>query len=393
MAAFGPSTPLLQQAILTLLQGRQPSPLAPVPTMPMTPPGGVFQMPLGPPPEPAPVAPPPALDQSLIEQLTGPRPVAPVAQPVSLLQKVALALQGFGAGTQGQGPQFLANLQEQRERPQREFRAATEQYEANRRRAIGIAEEKRQGEQADIQRRADIQSGRQFQLYEGELRDRRQEARDLRLQAKQLEIEDRRAKAEQAELDRKDKAAKEKQRNDIAADLIKNPNLAPQKVANEIADAIVYGKPMSPATEKWRSIQLERAQAQIDRLARIGKGGGESSGPVMAQLEDGTVVPLTSVNRDTGRVILGGKPLKVVGYVGGRIPAQSKPAPAAPPARSLTDQFINPSYVESLMAPAQQPTQALTKPQQSRFNDIKAERPDLSDEQVKTYMRSKGWLQ
>lgn len=41
----------------------------------------------------------------------------PAPKPLGVLQKIALALQGFGAGTQGQGPEFLANLKAQRERP------------------------------------------------------------------------------------------------------------------------------------------------------------------------------------------------------------------------------------------------------------------------------------
>lgn len=70
---------------------------------------------------------------------------APSPAP-GVLQKIALALQGFGAGFQGQGPQFLAGLREQREGPRRR---ATERREA----AIGdittgIVSGRRQREQA-----------------------------------------------------------------------------------------------------------------------------------------------------------------------------------------------------------------------------------------------------
>lgn len=41
----------------------------------------------------------------------------PAPKPPGLLGKIGLFLQGFGAGTQGQGPQFLANLKAERERP------------------------------------------------------------------------------------------------------------------------------------------------------------------------------------------------------------------------------------------------------------------------------------
>ncbi len=46
--------------------------------------------------------------------------VAPPPKAPGFLGKLALGLQGFGAGVQGQGPQFLAGLREERERPARE---------------------------------------------------------------------------------------------------------------------------------------------------------------------------------------------------------------------------------------------------------------------------------
>jgi hypothetical protein len=47
----------------------------------------------------------------------------PPPKPLGLLGKIALGLQGFGAGVQGQGPQFLAALKAERERPAREAQA------------------------------------------------------------------------------------------------------------------------------------------------------------------------------------------------------------------------------------------------------------------------------
>lgn len=269
--ANGPQTQLFQTALQLLMQGRQPSPLAPVPTAPITPPGGLLQMPPGPPPEPAPVAPPPALDQSLIEQLTGPRPVAPVAQPESLLQKIALALQGFGAGTQGYGSQFLANLQEQRERRQREFRAATEQYEANRRRAIGIAENKRQGEQADIQRRADIQSDREFQTWVRKTGVQDQMAIDQMRHAFDLE------KQREAEriADERQKEQEAKQLKFKTADLASKYRLAGAKeFSNELAERdLGLRDKVSPRADKWLSSHVQLEQARADRTARLAAGG------------------------------------------------------------------------------------------------------------------------
>jgi hypothetical protein len=194
-----------------------------------------------------------------------------VTQPVSLLQKIALALQGFGAGVEGRGPQFLAQLDEQRQRPQREFQAATEQYESNRRRAVGIAEDKRQGERADIQRRADIQSGREFQLYEGELRDRRQEARDLRLQAAALEREERKVEGERLEQERKQKAQQERDARLIARDFGKVG--APPAVAKNLGDYYAgLTDKLSPEAAKFESAQARLADIRARKAATGGTG-------------------------------------------------------------------------------------------------------------------------
>src|SRR5262249_23681753 len=80
-------------------------------------------------PPPAPSAP---LDQNIMRQvmaLLPPQPTAPPPPaPIGALGKIALALQGFGAGVQGVGPQFLAQLQAQREAPQREYQARLDEY-------------------------------------------------------------------------------------------------------------------------------------------------------------------------------------------------------------------------------------------------------------------------
>jgi hypothetical protein len=225
------------------------------------------------PPTVAPIAPLPARDESLIAQLTGPRPVAPTIQPDSRLQQIARALMAFSAGVQGQGPQFLAQLDEQRQRPQREFQAATEQFEDRRRRAIGVAESKRQGEQADIQRRADIQSGREFQMFEMEQRDRMQEARDLRLQAAALEREEVKAKAEIAEQQRKEKAQQDRDARLIARDFGKVG--APPAVAKNLGDYYAgLTDKLSSEAAKFESAQARLAEIRANRAASGGTGGG-----------------------------------------------------------------------------------------------------------------------
>src|SRR5574342_837967 len=101
--AFGPSTNLLQQALSILLQGRQPSPLAPAPNLPTPAVRAGLPVPLAPTgdvgplsldtaaalaalqPQPVPPALPSPVDADAIRarfaQLAGPEPVAPVTQP------------------------------------------------------------------------------------------------------------------------------------------------------------------------------------------------------------------------------------------------------------------------------------------------------------------------
>jgi hypothetical protein len=92
--------------------------------------------------------------------------------------------------------------------------------------------------------------------------------RDTMLARRQREDDERAAKlAEQ-----KDKAAKEAQRNNIYAKLVAD-NFTPTTVASEIADNIVHGKPMSKATEKWRSLKAQKLELQLAKLNGVVSGG------------------------------------------------------------------------------------------------------------------------
>lgn len=260
------------------MQGRNPSPLAPVPAGPLTPPGGPLLPPPGLPPEPAPVAPMPALDQTLLEQLTGPRPVAPAPQVDPLLLKIARALQGFGAGVQGQGPQFLAGLREERERPMREFKVATEQFESRRRRATEIAEEKRQGEQRDIQRRADIQSDREFKIWAQRAKITDEDARAQARQAWELQ----KLREQERIVDEKAAAQEAKQLKLKAADLASKYRLAGAKeFSNELAERdLGLRDKVSSGADRWLSSHVQLEQARLNKIAA---GGGTGTGGVDKQ--------------------------------------------------------------------------------------------------------------
>src|SRR5262249_15745981 len=115
-------------------------------------------------PEPPPPAPSMPLNLDIIRQaigLAGPPPTPPgPPAPIGTLGRIALALQGFGAGVQGVGPQFLAQLQEQREAPQRAYQQQLGQYNQERARfamagleAAQRAEQTRQAQQTDAANR------------------------------------------------------------------------------------------------------------------------------------------------------------------------------------------------------------------------------------------------
>lgn len=283
------SPDLLQFALRTLLQGREPiapatapsvqSPQvsAPAPSGGFTPPGGFIPMPPGPPPEPAPIAPSPPLDTALIEQLAGPEPQAPVVEPASLIIRIARALQGFGAGTQGQGPQFLANLQEQRERPQREFRAATESYQQRRAAGVEFAERRRAQQQEQTQRRADEQSEREFRQWVARTGVQDQVALEQLRQTFELERDARKAEADRRETERRDRVQQEREARQIENQyfgLSKNRALSVElgRYWAGLKDTL------SPAAAKLDARLQQVGDVKMRRAMGSGSGSGQGVG-------------------------------------------------------------------------------------------------------------------
>src|SRR5262245_8195508 len=100
-----------------------PIPLAPVPDLgPLSTETTAAYGALNPEPVPPRFITPTLPDTSLINQEVGPAPTAPA--PLSRAQRIFNAIGGFGAGVQGQGAQYLAQLQE----PQREYQRQLERY-------------------------------------------------------------------------------------------------------------------------------------------------------------------------------------------------------------------------------------------------------------------------
>lgn len=282
--ANGASTALFQQALRMLLQGRNPSPLAPVPLAPAQDFGplsmettaalGALQ------PEPVPPALPSPVDADAIRArimaLRGPEPVAPVAQPDPLILKIALALQGFGAGVEGQGPQFLAGLRERRERPQREYEAKKERYETRGQelgllaeREVSGAEQRREARNQELldrqferefkegARRLNLRDQKELDLFRDTLLAKRQREDDERQAERLKEQQEQQTKLKLAELASKYRAMGAK--GELATELAQkdlDPNFK-----------------LSPRAEKWFSARVALEEARANKLATGGAGG------------------------------------------------------------------------------------------------------------------------
>lgn len=246
-----------------------PAPSAPIPLAPVTGIGPLSDdttaafAALNPEPVPPAMATAPPLDTNFINSYSGAAPVAPTLQEPSFLDKLSTALLGFGAGFQGRGPQYIESVREERNRPIREYQRQLEQYNERRTRGTEIATRQQEREQDRAQQAAQNQYEREFQIWLKKTGARDEQTKERARRTFELEKEARRTAAEERERIAKEIAAKEKQRGDIATKLI-TQDFAPQKVANEIADAIVFGKPLSVATEKWRSVRARKMEASLN---------------------------------------------------------------------------------------------------------------------------------
>jgi hypothetical protein len=287
---MAPQLSLIQ--LLSALAQQQGTPNVPAPARPLpliaqtgptvTPP---TMMPGAPPPSPAPPAPAPPLDQGLISQFAGQAPTPPVAQQPSGLQRLANALIGFGAGVQGNGPQFLAQLREQQQEPIRNYQRQLEQYNQRRQTGLEVATRKQERQQAATQRAADEQSDREFKMWlqrtgvtDEQAAQQLRQAFEIQKLREQERIADERDAARQKALDLR-------QARTIEAQLVSKDG-APPRVARELSEYIAgIRTELSPNVEKWRGLQAEKIRAQINRLARIGAGGGSSAPTASAKAQ------------------------------------------------------------------------------------------------------------
>jgi len=287
--AFGPATAGVQQAILALLQGRNPSPVAPVPLAPT---GGIGPLEmdttaalaaLQPQPVPAPLPAPVDAEgiRSRFAGMAGPEPTAPAMEPTSVIIRIARALQGFGAGVQGQGPQFLAQLAEQREAPQREYRARKERFDARKQdlefageQAVLSAEDRRAQR---TQQLLDKQADRDFE--ESLKRAGLKSAAAIAQMRAAFELE---RDARKAEFERQEQARKDTKDRKAAITTLANTFTDDFKVSRQealrFAQHEIEGTALSAAdAKKYGRIEKYRPSAG-------GGGSGAAAGKVMVEI-------------------------------------------------------------------------------------------------------------
>src|SRR5262249_5563839 len=268
-------------------------------------------------PPPAPSAP---LDQNIMRQvmaLLPPQPTPPPPPaPIGALGRIALALQGFGAGVQGVGPQFLAQLQAQREAPQREYQARLDEYNQQKAR-LGLtglqmqqsAEERRQERE---NRAAENQFQRDFQQAAARMKFTDDVAKlkleDAMMTERQAKIQAEVNERQRVMLEAQDKAKRAQRMVDLAK-LGATPAQAKNIVDAEYGDA-----ELNPSSDK----ALKLIQARIERLQSLatGRTTAAAAEPLQAVLENGMSVPASLVDKKRGSVEIGGKTVNVVGYSG-----------------------------------------------------------------------------
>jgi len=276
-------------------------------------------------PEPVPPAftPPAAPDMNFVNQYAGQAPTRPVLDDPSTLDKIAAVLGGIAGG-----PGYALALKEQREAPIRRYEAEQRGFEEKRTRGLELAERRSEREQERAARAAEAQYERDYRTWLKKYDVREGAAAQQAAQAFQL-LRDARATAESErkervllrrqvalQMDDRIKAYRDQGADKHAEELARSDfRMALEQLGEKVP-------PLSAAAEKSNRL----IQAKLARAQRLMQGGGGGSGPVMARLAGGQMVPL-SVVKD-GAVMLNGESIPVVEYVGGRIPArQGQPTP------------------------------------------------------------------
>jgi hypothetical protein len=311
------------------------------------------------------------------------------------LDKIGTVLSGVSAGLQGRGGEFVAGVNEQRQRPQREFEAKQKQYDQQR---IALGESGISAAERDQERKTAQSQAAADKQFERELNERtrqlgiqddvaKEKLRDALLTERQRKDDDRQAERAVA-------AAKAQQERDARTFASAYRKAGAGKFAKELADydAGLTDK-LSAEAAKWESAQVKLAEIRANRAANPG-AGGTGSGQVMARLEGGQMVPAALVNKDSGTVIIEGNPVNVLEYVGGKIPAaQQGPsfAQRSQDARQATGGFGLPTMPWQTSAPQpaapQSSGQTFTRAQVNAF----ARKSKRSPADVEADLKARGF--
>src|SRR5262245_1974533 len=249
-----------------------PIPYAPVPNLgPLSTETTAAYGALNPEPVPPRFIQPTLPDTSLINQEVGPAPRAPA--PLSRGQRIANALQGFGAGVSGNGAQFLAQLQE----PQREYQRQLERYQGRRTEALDRAERRAEREAAQANRANELVYERDYKMWLQKNDIRGDAAKEAGRQAFTLLLE-----ANRAEREEKRELARERREREADAKVRTGRFFTASKnmaLSTELGRyyAGLSDKPLSAAAAKLDAQLQNVQQARMNRAARVG-GGGASSG-------------------------------------------------------------------------------------------------------------------
>src|SRR5262245_59100395 len=210
-------------------------------------------------------------DASLINQEVGPAPTAPA--PLSRAQRIFNAIGGFGAGVQGQGAQYLAQLQE----PQREYQRQLERYQVRRTEALDRAERRAEREAAQANRANELAYERDYKMWLQKNDIRGDAAKEAGRQAFELLRE-----ANRAEREEKRELARERRERESDAKVRTGRFFTASKnmaLSTELGRyyAGLSDKPLSAAAAKLDAQLQGVGQARMNRAARI-SGGGTKSG-------------------------------------------------------------------------------------------------------------------
>jgi len=225
-------------------------------------------------------------DASLINQEVGAAPTPPA--PRSRAERILSAIAGFGAGVQGQGPQFLAQLQE----PQRRYEAQLERYQGRRAEALERAERRAEREAAQANRANELAYERDYKMWLQKNSDRSDEAKERMRQAfinerdaRQARLEaDRDQRRELAtfkrqialQIDDRIKAYRDQGAGKYSEELARNDfKMALEQLGEKVA-------PLSAAASKANTL----VQAKIQRALRLAQGGGGGSAASRRETQD-----------------------------------------------------------------------------------------------------------